>query len=59
MDWDVLPRGHRWENFLMGWQSSGDSMQGTHIFFNSKEDAILFAEKQGMMVPALDLGAKG
>jgi hypothetical protein len=39
----------------MGWQSSGDSMQGTHIFFNSKEDAILFAEKQGMMVPALDL----
>ncbi len=48
MDWDVLPRGHRWENQLMGWQSSGDFMQGTHIFFNSKEDAIHFAEKQGM-----------
>ncbi|KAI5804966.1 ETC complex I subunit conserved region-domain-containing protein [Geopyxis carbonaria] len=47
MDWDVLPRGHRWENPLMGWQSSGDFMQGTHIFFKSKEDAIHFAEKQG------------
>ena len=31
----------------MGWQSSGDVMQGTHMFFNSKEDAIAFAEKQG------------
>ncbi|CUS15804.1 unnamed protein product, partial [Tuber aestivum] len=47
MDWDVLPKGHRWENPLMGWQSSGDFMQGTHIFFKSKEDAIAFAEKQG------------
>jgi len=47
MDWDVLPRGHRWENHLMGWQSSADFMQGTHIFFKSKEDAIHFAEKQG------------
>jgi len=47
MDWDVLPKGHRWENPLMGWQSSGDFMQGTHIFFKSKEDAISFAEKQG------------
>lgn len=47
MDWDVLPKGHRWENPLMGWQSSGDYMQGTHINFKSKEDAINFAEKQG------------
>lgn len=31
----------------MGWQSSGDPMQGTHIFFKTKEDAIHFAEKQG------------
>ena len=31
----------------MGWQSSGDMMQGTRIFFDSKEDAIRFAEKQG------------
>ncbi|KAH8172575.1 ETC complex I subunit conserved region domain-containing protein [Sarocladium implicatum] len=47
MDWDVLAKGHRWENPLMGWQSSGDFMQGTNIHFHSKEDAIAFAEKQG------------
>lgn len=47
MDWDILPKGHRWENPLMGWQSSGDFMQGTHVNFKSKVDAIHFAEKQG------------
>ncbi|KAL6248411.1 ndufs4 NADH dehydrogenase Fe-S protein subunit [Rhinocladiella similis] len=47
MDWDPLPKGHRWENPLMGWQSSGDFMQGTNIKFKSKDDAISFAEKQG------------
>ena len=47
MDWDILPKGYRWENPLMGWQSSGDFMQGTNIDFSSKEDAIRFAEKQG------------
>ncbi|KFA75571.1 hypothetical protein S40288_04458 [Stachybotrys chartarum IBT 40288] len=47
MDWDILPKGHRWENQLIGWQSSGDMMQGTHLNFKSKEDAIYFAEKQG------------
>lgn len=47
MDWDVLSKGHRWENPLMGWQSSGDIMQGTHLSFKSKEDAINFANKQG------------
>lgn len=31
----------------MGWQSSADMMQGTHINFKAKEDAIRFAEKQG------------
>lgn len=31
----------------MGWQSSADCMQGTHINFDSKEGAILFAQKQG------------
>lgn len=47
MDWDILGKGHRWENPLMGWQSSGDFMQGTHLYFKSREDAISFAEKQG------------
>ncbi|GIZ41494.1 hypothetical protein CKM354_000479700 [Cercospora kikuchii] len=46
MDWDPLSKGHRWENPLMGWQSSSDFMQGTHLNFNSKEDAIRFANKQ-------------
>ncbi|PKY02973.1 putative NADH-ubiquinone oxidoreductase 18 kDa subunit [Aspergillus campestris IBT 28561] len=47
MDWDILQRGHRWENPLMGWQSSADFMQGTALNFKSKEDAIMFAQKQG------------
>ena len=47
MDWDILSKGHRWENPLMGWQSSADFMQGTHVNFKSKDDAIRFAEKQG------------
>ncbi|KAF1956007.1 hypothetical protein CC80DRAFT_414613 [Byssothecium circinans] len=47
MDWDVLPKGHRWENPLMGWQSSADFMNGVRIEFKSKEDAIAFANKQG------------
>lgn len=47
MDWDILQKGHRWENPLMGWQSSADYLQGTGLFFKSKDDAIHFAEKQG------------
>ncbi|KAF2188179.1 NADH-ubiquinone oxidoreductase-like protein 21 kDa subunit [Zopfia rhizophila CBS 207.26] len=47
MDWDPLPKGHRWENPLMGWQSSADFVQGHRIQFRSKEDAINFANKQG------------
>ncbi|OAL45218.1 hypothetical protein IQ07DRAFT_548861 [Pyrenochaeta sp. DS3sAY3a] len=47
MDWDVLPKGHRWENPLMGWQSSADFMNGHRIQFKTKEDAINFANKQG------------
>ncbi|KAF2143804.1 uncharacterized protein K452DRAFT_317242 [Aplosporella prunicola CBS 121167] len=47
LDWDPLPKGHRWENPLMGWQSSADFMQSERVAFKSKEDAIAFAEKQG------------
>ena len=47
MDWDVLPKGHRWENQLMGWQSSADFMNGHRIEFKTKEDAVDFANKQG------------
>ena len=31
----------------MGWQSSADYLQGTHLNFSSKEDTIQFANKQG------------
>ena len=31
----------------MGWVSSADAMQGTNLFFKTKEDAIAFAERQG------------
>jgi len=31
----------------MGWQSSADFMQGTHLNFKTKEEAIRFANKQG------------
>lgn len=31
----------------MGWQATGDSLQGTHLNFMTKEDAIRFAQKQG------------
>ena len=47
MDWDILQKGHRWENPLMGWQSSADYLQGTHLNFKSKDDAVHFAQKQG------------
>jgi NADH dehydrogenase (ubiquinone) Fe-S protein 4 len=47
MDWDIMHKGHRWENPLMGWQSSADAMQGTRMMFRSKEDAVHFATKQG------------
>ncbi|KAJ3300085.1 hypothetical protein HK104_004807 [Borealophlyctis nickersoniae] len=44
IDFDVQ---ERWENKLMGWASSADAMQGVNIRFKTKEDAILFAERQG------------
>ncbi|KAF9694685.1 hypothetical protein EKO04_007398 [Ascochyta lentis] len=47
MDWDVLAKGHRWENPIMGWASSADFMNGQRIQFKSKQDAINFANKQG------------
>ncbi|RMZ76748.1 hypothetical protein DV737_g4725, partial [Chaetothyriales sp. CBS 132003] len=47
MDWDPAAKGHRWENPLMGWQSSGDSMQAIHLDFRTKDEAVLFAQKQG------------
>lgn len=47
LDWDVLARANRWENDLMGYQSSGDYMQGTIMKFDTRDAAIRFAEGQG------------
>ncbi|KAG7195166.1 uncharacterized protein KQ657_003690 [Scheffersomyces spartinae] len=47
IDWDVLGSGNRWENDLMGYQSTSDYMQATQIKFDTKEAAIRFAEGQG------------
>lgn len=47
LDWDILGAANRWENDMMGYQSSGDYMQGTIMKFDSKDAAIRFAEGQG------------
>ncbi|CUM64106.1 uncharacterized protein PRCAT00001697001 [Priceomyces carsonii] len=47
LDWDVLGKGNRWENDLIGYQSSSDYMQGTIMSFDTKEAAINFAKGQG------------
>jgi NADH dehydrogenase (ubiquinone) Fe-S protein 4 len=61
LDWDPLSGG-KWENPLMGWASSADYMQATHVKFNTKEDAIHFCEKQGqssfLPLPLSSLGCE-
>ncbi|BFZ59772.1 ndufs4 NADH dehydrogenase Fe-S protein subunit [Saitoella coloradoensis] len=48
LDWEILDKGYRYEHTpLMGWAASADYMQGTHLKFKTKEDAMHFAEKQG------------
>ncbi|EDV26914.1 uncharacterized protein TRIADDRAFT_22290, partial [Trichoplax adhaerens] len=37
----------RWENPLMGWASSADPVSNVYVQFDSKEEAIAFAEKNG------------
>ena len=37
----------RWENPLLGWSSSADPVQSLSLKFNTKEEAITFAERQG------------
>jgi len=37
----------RWENQCMGWGSTGDAMSNVQVKFNSKEQAIKFAESMG------------
>ncbi|XP_060028795.1 NADH dehydrogenase [ubiquinone] iron-sulfur protein 4, mitochondrial-like [Erinaceus europaeus] len=37
----------RWENPLMGWASTADPLSNMVLTFRTKEDAIVFAEKNG------------
>ncbi|KAL4227968.1 ndufs4 NADH dehydrogenase Fe-S protein subunit [Mactra antiquata] len=37
----------RWENPLMGWQSTGDPLSNSHVEFATKEDAIDFCAQNG------------
>ncbi|KAA0193034.1 hypothetical protein HAZT_HAZT004904 [Hyalella azteca] len=37
----------RWENPLMGWASTADPLSNLEVEFASKEDAIVFCEKNG------------
>ncbi|KAI8056620.1 ETC complex I subunit conserved region-domain-containing protein [Syncephalis plumigaleata] len=47
LDFDIMPEGARWENPLMGWASTADALQAVEMQFDTKEEAIYFAEKQG------------
>ncbi|KAL8203894.1 UNVERIFIED_CONTAM: NADH dehydrogenase Fe-S protein subunit 4 ndufs4 [Gekko kuhli] len=38
----------RWENPLMGWASTADPLSNLFLTFATKEDAIAFAEKNGL-----------
>jgi len=42
-----FPNLARWTNQLTGWTSSADPMTTVELSFDSKEDAIAFAEKKG------------
>lgn len=44
LEWDILGKGNRWENDLMGYQGTADYMQATRLNFDNKEEAIRFAE---------------
>lgn len=43
---------------LMGWQSSSDTTRTIHLKFDSKDDAIAYAEKMGMAYHVIRTGAR-
>lgn len=47
LEWDILGKGNRWENDLTGYQSTADYMQATRINFDTKDQAVRFAESNG------------
>ncbi|KAF9582483.1 hypothetical protein BGW38_000149 [Lunasporangiospora selenospora] len=47
LDFDTDFQAGRFENELIGWASSSDYMQALAMKFNSKEEAMTFADRQG------------
>lgn len=47
IEFDIQPKGNRFVNDLIGFQGSTDYMQAVTLDFNTKEDAVRFAEGQG------------
>jgi len=43
-----FPNQERWSNPVMGWTSSADPMTSVKLTFDTKEQAIAFAEKKGL-----------
>jgi len=44
LEFDNQPR---WENPLMGWGSTGDTVSNLTLDFGSKEDAIVYCQRMG------------
>lgn len=44
LEFDIQPK---WENPLMGWTTSADPVQGMDLTFDTVEEAMRFAERQG------------
>lgn len=47
IEWEIIGGSNRWENDLMGYQSTADEMNATIMRFDTKDSAIKFAEGQG------------
>ncbi|MDJ0950740.1 MAG: ETC complex I subunit [Alphaproteobacteria bacterium] len=45
---EFVPRSARWRDPLMGWTSSDDTARQVRMYFDSKEAAIAFAEREGL-----------
>ncbi|MCG8445630.1 MAG: ETC complex I subunit [Hyphomicrobiales bacterium] len=45
---EYVPEKPREVEPLMGWTSSGDMRQQVHLSFETKEDAIAYAEREGI-----------
>jgi hypothetical protein len=51
---DYEPEQPRMVEPLMGWTSSGDMKQELRLFFDSKEDAIAYCEREGIPYQVFD-----